>query len=123
MPGLQPRQIRRFCRRRWITQARARSLSGRFAAWIPRRRRTAEAPMADVTGGFVGAGREVPRVDSRTGGSAAPADRERRRGTPLLAGKPDAQVIAGRVCQVLLHAEIPLRGLDAGVAQAQLDLF
>jgi len=32
-------------------------------------------------------------------------------------------VVAGRVGQVLLHAEVSLRGLYAGVAQGELDLL
>ena len=37
--------------------------------------------------------------------------------------QPQAQAIAGRVCQILGDSQVPLGGLDTCMAQAELDLF
>src|SRR5262249_9742601 len=37
--------------------------------------------------------------------------------------RPNAQVIAGRIGQILAHAKVPFGGGDGGVAQGELDLL
>jgi hypothetical protein len=49
---------------------------------------------------------------------------ERRRNHfAFLNVQSQAEVIAGRVYQVLTYSQVPLCGLDRGVSQAQLNLF